>query len=254
MIETKLGSLIGSAHGLDVELDRGILEVRLNRPPVNAINKPMWERLYHTMRSIHDAPEVLSVLVTTANERVFCAGVDIKEGLPETPYGSAGDFMRLAREATHSVYECPVPIVAAARGKAVGAGAILLALSDLVVGGPGTVLTLSEIDRGVVGGSRAMARLVPVALMRKMMLLGVPVSGEELNRAGAFAEFVADDRVTDVARRIASEIAAKDPLCVRCTEQAMQEVEMMDLGAAYRVEQKYTILMGRAFKNAQSER
>jgi enoyl-CoA hydratase len=247
LVATGVLDLDGSEAGLIEralvahELGRALAPV--DRPPVNAMDVHMFERLYGLFRSVHEASDVRCVLLTSASERVFSAGAEMKNPLPATNYGAAGDFMRLARESTMSVYDCPVPVVGAARGAAVGAGAIILALGDLVVGGPGTIFALPEVDRGVVGGSRSMARLLPEPLMRRMMFLGTPVNGEELNRALVFTEYVNDELIVEMSRRLAAQIAAKDPLSVRCTTQAIKEVEMLDVKLAYRVEQKYTVMM-----------
>ncbi|MEQ8990917.1 MAG: enoyl-CoA hydratase-related protein [Pseudomonadales bacterium] len=244
MLETDLNKLTGMIDGLNAQLSPdGVLELCLDRPPVNAIHAPMWVRLCRIMRSLHETESVRSVLFTSANENIFSAGADMKERSTYKNYGAPGDFMRVAREATNSFYDCPVPVIVAATGVAAGAGAVLMGLADLVIGGPGTRLALTEIDRGVVGGSRSMARLLPEPLMRKMMLLGEFVDGEELHRAGAFAEYVPDVQIIETARAIACRIASKDPLSVRCTTQAIKEVEALDVKLAYRVEQKYTVML-----------
>lgn len=233
--------------GLEAALEDSVLELSLSRPPVNAFSISMWERLRSLLTAVHDDETVRAILVTSTNPRVFSGGADFKElrGDVGEGYGMPGDYLRLAREALWSFYECPVPVIMAARGAAVGAGAVVLALADLVVGGPGTSLALPEVDRGVVGGSRHMARLVPEPLMRKMMLLGCTVAGAELERAGVFAEFVPDDEVVDTARRIALTLTEKHPTALRYTKQALIEVEAMDVRASYRVEQKYTVMMTR---------
>lgn len=243
MIERPLQELIGTRDGIAATCSEGILEICLDKPPVNALNAEMFERINLIFRAVHEAAEVKCVLLTSANEKVFSGGAEMKTPLPDTLYGSAGDFMRLSRESTMAVYDCPVPVIGAARGAAAGAGAIILALGDLIVGGPGTVFVLPEIDRGVVGGSRSMARILPEPLMRKMMLLGQPIRGDELNKANVFAEYVADEDIQATSRQLAEIIANKDPLSVRCTTQVLDEVDMLDVKSAYRVEQKYTVMM-----------
>jgi enoyl-CoA hydratase len=85
-------------------------------------------------------------------------------------------------------------------------------------------------------------------LMRKMMLLGCTVEGEELNRAGAFAEYVADDRVIEVAGELAKQLAAKHPVVMRQMKQSLVEVEDMSVTASYRIEQKYAVMIPAAVR------
>lgn len=252
MTEASLADLLHApAAGIETTLSGNVLELRLARPPVNAFDTQMWSRLRSVLTAVHEAAEVHVVLVTSANGRVFSGGADFKELRDDVGqrYGGPGDHLRLAREALWSLYECPVPVIMAAAGAAAGAGAVILGLGDLVVGGPGTVLSLPEVDRGVVGGSRHMARILPETLMRKMMLLGCKIGGEELQRANVFAEYVPDAEIVETGRRLAATLAEKHPTALRYTKQALVEVEPLDVKASYRVEQKYTVMMSGAVRN-----
>lgn len=240
-----LDALVTSDDGWQATQDNGVLDLRLANPPVNAINTAMWRRLHATMTSIKDDDSVRAVVVTSENPKIFSAGIDFKELRRDDGgvYNAPGDRRRLVRETLALFYGAPVPIVVGARGHAIGAGAVLPALADLVIGGPGTTFTAAEIDRGVVGGSRFFARLVGEPLMRKMLLLGVPVAGEELARAGAFAEYVDDDKVVATALEVGEKLAQKHPVVMRLMKQAHVEVEQMGVIDGYAVEQKYAVIV-----------
>jgi enoyl-CoA hydratase len=232
-------------HGWRPELDDGVLHLRLSRPPVNAINTASWGRLHDCVSRIYDDRDVRSMVVTSDHPKLFCAGQDYKDVGQDDggAFGGPGDRRRIVRNALAAFYACPVPTVVGVRGAAMGSGACLAALADLVVGGPSSAFTLPEIDRGIVGGSRFLARLVPEPLMRKMILLGHPISGEEMHRVGAFAEFVADDEVTDIALSLGKELAGKHPTVMRLMKQSNIEVEHYPVMGGYEVEQKYSVLV-----------
>jgi len=230
-------------HGWQARLDEGVLHLCLSRPPVNAINTPTWRRLHDCIGRIYDDPAVRALVITSANPKVFSAGQDFKDVREDDggAFGGPNDRRRYVRDALAAIYDAPVPTVVGVRGGAFGSGAVLAALADLVVGGPGTRLTLPEIDRGIIGGSRFLARLVPEPLMRKMILLGGPVTGEDLHRVGSLAEFVPDDQITDVALKLGAKLAAKHPVVMRLMKQANIEVENLGVMEGYSIEQTYSV-------------
>jgi len=240
-----MSELTFTADGWRSTLADGVLHLRLANAPVNAINTAMWRRLGEVIANVRDDAAVRAVAITSDSERLFSAGIDYKE-LRKDDGGvflAPGDRRRLVRDTLRAYYQTPVPVVVGVRGAAYGAGAVLPALADLVVGGPGTRLVMAEIDRGVVGGSRFLARLVPEPLMRKMMLLGKPIGGEELAKWGCFAEFVDDDQIEATTLDVAAQLAAKHPVVMRLMKQAHTEVEHMGVMEGYAVEQTYSVVV-----------
>ncbi|HWL44956.1 MAG TPA: enoyl-CoA hydratase-related protein [Ilumatobacter sp.] len=232
-------------HGWRAALDDGVLHICLSRPPVNAINTSSWARLRNCMTAIVDDAAVRSVVLSSDHAKLFSAGQDFKDVGQDDggAFGGPGDRRRVVRNALHAFYTVPVPTVVAVRGAAFGSGAVLPALADIVVGGPSSSFTLPEIDRGIVGGSRFLARLVPEPVMRKMILLGVTLPGEEMNRHGAFTEYVADDDVLETGLRLGRALADKHPVAMRLMKQANVEVESLGVIDGYEIEQKYSVLV-----------
>lgn len=58
--------------------DNGVAELVIDRAPVNALNAAGWSGLAREIQALGDRPEV-RVIVIRAENRGFCAGVDIKE-------------------------------------------------------------------------------------------------------------------------------------------------------------------------------
>jgi len=233
-------------QGWEADLtDDGVLHLQFANPPVNAIRTAMFRQLQAVVLSIREDESVRAVVLTGEHPKVFSAGIDFKELVEgdEGVYGTAGDRRIFVRHALEAWYQAPVPTVVGVKGAAFGAGAVLPCLADLVVGGPGTVFTAAEIDRGIVGGSRFFARLVGEPLMRKMMLLGLSVSGEELHRVGALAEYVEDDAVNATALELGHRLAEKHPLVMRMMKQAHTEVEYLPVMEGYAVEQKWSVIV-----------
>jgi enoyl-CoA hydratase len=239
-----LAAMLEDDEGWAVDLsDDGVLHLQFANPPVNAIRTAMFQQLNAAVASVRNDDSVRAIVLTADHPKVFSAGIDFKELLDgdEGVYGAPGDRRTFVRHALEAWYTAPVPTVVGVKGSAFGAGVVLPCLADLVVGGPGTVFTASEIDRGIVGGSRFFARLVGEPLMRKMILLGLSVTGEELDRAGAFAEYVEDDAVNETALALGHRLAEKHPVAMRLMKQANTEVEYLPVMEGYAVEQKWSV-------------
>ena len=111
------------------EKDDGVLTLTLNRPEKkNAINNPLWEAIRDTFRAAADDDEVACVLLTGAGDN-FSSGVDMSS------FTDAGEGEHPFEAAARAVADFNKPLVAAARGAAVGGGATVLFHADIVYAG-----------------------------------------------------------------------------------------------------------------------
>src|SRR5688572_3791784 len=150
--------------------ERGIAEVVMDNPPVNALTVAGWFELADTIRDHGRNPSV-RVVVLRAEGRGFNAGVDIKEMQASPP----GDFDALiganrgCYAAFAAVYECAVPVIAAVNGFCLGGGIGLVGNADVIVAADDATFGLPEVDRGALGAATHLARLVPQHRMRAMV-------------------------------------------------------------------------------------
>jgi enoyl-CoA hydratase/carnithine racemase len=218
----------------------GIAVVTLDRPPVNAVNQPMYREITTTFGSFADRDDVRVVVVTAAGTKAFVAGNDLHEFVTMTPE-NGGERMRVAREAFWAIYECAVPVIGAVGGAALGTGLGIAACCDMLVASEKATFGLPEINVGVLGGARFTARLVPELVMRKIFFTGEPVSAAELARHGAVISVVPHDELMNTALALARKVAAKSPMAVRMAKHALNGCEFMDLKRGYEFEQGFTV-------------
>jgi enoyl-CoA hydratase len=236
----------------------GIAVVTLNRPPVNALNQLAFEEISATFDQLSTDRDVTVAVLAAAGDRAFCAGVDLNDSPQRyrtdgrrVDGGTKGDPRhqldpgRLVRDCFWSVYDCSVPVIAALGGKAIGAGAALVASCDLVVASDQGSVALTEINVGLLGGVTHAQRLVGPFLAKRMLLTGEPVSAEELYRRGAVEMVVAPDELLPAALGLAQTIASKSPIAVRLAKESANRVEYLPLREGYRLEQDYTIRVRR---------
>ena len=104
----------------------GVLVVTLNRPEKrNAINVPMWEAIRDTFRAASEDDAVTCVLLTGAGD-IFSSCVDL------SAFNDGSDGEHPFEPAARAVADFDKPIVAAAKGAAVGGGATVLFHADIV--------------------------------------------------------------------------------------------------------------------------
>lgn len=199
---------------LTYETDGRVGVVTYTRPPVNALR---YEDLATLAEFLSDLPEgdELAVVFATGGDRTFSAGHDVNEfNAEDVPGGSEATeiYMRVLE----TVYEFPLPLVAAVDGPAVGAGAILASLCDDRVVGPEASFAITEINVGIIGGLGPMKRVLPDGVARRMAYTGESLSAERARELGLASELADDPHAA--ARELAASIAANSPDAVRAAK------------------------------------
>ena len=217
-------------------VDGTVATVTMDNPPVNAVTVTMYEEIRQfftdTDRYI---PEARAIVLTGAG-RHFCGGSDLSGFQTLTPE-NAPARMKLAREAFWSIYDSPVPVIAAVHGVAVGTGLAIAASCDLVVAAEGARFGLPEVGVGMMGGAKHASRLVPQALVRYLHLTAEMMPAEEVIRYGGVLSVVPPEKLLDEASAVAAKIARHSPVALRFAKQSLNEIEYRDLKGGYEYEQ-----------------
>ena len=226
--------------GITSERDeRGIVEVVVDVPPVNALTVAGWFALADRINEVGKDPET-RVVVLRSEGKGFNAGVDIKEmqnteGFSALIGANKGCFAAFA-----AVYDCPVPLIAAVNGFCVGGGIGLAGNADIVVASDDAFFGLPEVDRGALGAATHLARLVPQHKMRAMVYTGATATAAELHAFGSVLQVVPRDQLRDAALAVAADIAAKSPTVMRAAKESLNGIDLWDVKRSYRFEQGFT--------------
>ncbi|MFR9731217.1 enoyl-CoA hydratase family protein [Saccharopolyspora sp. MS10] len=219
--------------------DGGIAVLTVDHPPVNALPARGWLDLASAIRRA-GADEATRVLVLRAEGRGFNAGVDIKELAADPGHQKLLEVNRGCYEAFRSVYDCPVPVIAAVHGFCLGGGIGLVGNADVLLASEDATFGLPEVDRGALGAATHLLRLVPQHCARAMFYTGRTATARDLERFGSVWEVVAPERLGTAAMELAAEIAAKDPLVVRKAKESLNGIDPVDVHRSYRFEQGFT--------------
>jgi len=168
-----------------LEIADGIGTIRLDRPPVNALNAELQADLRAAAERAAAAPEVAAVVVY-GGERTFAAGADIKE-MAGMSYVEMAERAGPLSAAFDAVARIPKPVVAAVTGYALGGGCELALACDWRVVAEDATLGQPEIRLGVIpgaGGTQRLARLVGPARAKDLIFSGRTVDAAEAARIG----------------------------------------------------------------------
>lgn len=126
----------------------GFWTLSIARPDkANALTAEMMEELGSAASRAGQAGRIPVLLLSSESSRVFCAGADIAE------FSAGHEFLDRQERALltmiRSFSMTLAPIIAVASGRASGAGAILLALADVVIAAEDLVVAAPEIRFGM---------------------------------------------------------------------------------------------------------
>jgi enoyl-CoA hydratase len=223
-------------HTIDA---RGIAEVVMEHPPVNALTVAGWFELAELVRSLGENEQV-HVVVLRAEGKGFNAGVDIKEMQATEGFEALVGANRGCYAAFAAVYDCQVPVVAAVHGYCLGGGIGLVGNADVIVASDDATFGLPEVDRGALGAATHLARLVPQHKMRAMVFTAATATAHELEHYGSVLKVVPKDELRGAAFEVAQAIAAKSPTVIRAAKESLNGIDLWDVKRSYRYEQGFT--------------
>lgn len=231
-----------SYRHLRFEVSDYVATVWLDNPPVNAVSQEMYREITDLFTHLDDRAgelQPVKVVVLTGAGRHFCAGNDLNEFATLAPDNSDAR-MADVRAAFFAIQDCPVPVVGAVAGAALGTGLAIAASCDFVIAAEDARFGTPEVGVGIMGGARHLARLVPEPWVRQMYFSAQPLTGARMAELGAVIEAVPREQVLDTAYHHARTIARHSTILLRTAKRSLNRIEFMDLQPGYIFEQSLT--------------
>ena len=226
--------------GISTNVDeRGIAEIVVDCPPVNALTVAGWFELADAVTAA-GRDRATRVVVLRSEGKGFNAGVDIKEMQNTTGFDALIGANKGCFAAFAAVYECAVPVIAAVHGFCVGGGIGLVGNADVIIASDDAYFGLPEVDRGALGAATHLSRLVPQHKMRAMVYTAATATAAELHHFGSVLEVVPKAELRDAAMKVAASIAAKSPTVMRAAKECLNGIDPWDVKRSYRFEQGFT--------------
>ena len=220
-----------------LEVEGGVATIRLDRPPMNALNFEIQDALPAAALEATARRDVFAVIVY-GGEKVFAAGADIKE-MQTMSYTDMVDRSAALQAAFTVIARIPKPTVAAITGYALGGGCELALSCDFRVAGENAKLGQPEVLLGIIpgaGGTQRLSRLVGPSRAKDIIFSGRFVSAEEALRIGLVDEVVAPEDVYAAARRRAERYVGGPAYAIRAAKEAVDRGIEVDLETGLEIE------------------
>jgi enoyl-CoA hydratase/carnithine racemase len=220
-----------------LEVEAGVGTIRLDRPPMNALNTQVQEELRAAALAAGERADVRAV-VLYGGPKVFAAGADIKE-MVGMNYADMADRAQDLSSSFDTVAKIGKPVVAAITGYALGGGCELALTADFRVCGDNAKLGQPEILLGIIpgaGGTQRLPRLIGPSRAKELVYTGRFVDAEEALRIGLVDKVVPPDDVYSTAVEMASRFTGGPAQALRAAKAAIDGGLDGDLASGLRLE------------------
>lgn len=215
---------------IEYSVAEGIAEIRLNRPPVNALSLELVEGVIAALRMAAADEAVRVVILRSAQDKVFCAGLDL-----DLVHGRSGvEFRRFLERLYMELYDVQYrlgkPSIAAVEGAA-RAGGMTMALScDMVIAGAKATFGYPEIDVGIVPALHFvhLPRVAGRYRAFEPLFTGESFGVEMAQELGLLTRAVEAGEALNAARTLAAKLATKSPLTLRLGREAFMRANDLD--------------------------
>ena len=202
-----------------------VLRVTIAHPtsPMNAVDDALHRDLTRLAADLKAEREARAVLLT-GRGRAFSAGGDFQWFPSLREPGRLEALRRDAKQLVWDLLDVELPIVAALNGPAMGLGASIALLCDVIFMADTATIGDPHVRVGIVAGDGG-AVLWPLALgparAKQYLLTGDPLTAAEAERIGLVNRVVPAADLDREAMAFAERLAAGAPLAVRYTKQAV---------------------------------
>jgi enoyl-CoA hydratase len=199
--------------------------VTLNRPDaMNASNPALHRAMARLWRHLAEQPDLRAVVITGAG-RAFCAGgdMDLFKAL-QSDHATRQLLLDEAAQIVHEMAQFPLPVVAAVNGAAVGLGANLALLSDIVFMAESAYLCDPHVTVGLTaadGGAPLWPLFTSLVKVKEYLFTGARIPAAEAVQMGFANRVVPDGEVVKAALEFAGRLADQPPQAIRTTKRAV---------------------------------
>ncbi|MEV3870667.1 enoyl-CoA hydratase-related protein [Streptomyces sp. NPDC049906] len=223
-----------------LEVADGVGTLRLDRPPMNALDIATQDRLKELAEEAARRDDVRAV-VLYGGEKAFAAGADIKE-MRAMDHTAMIHRSGALQESFTAVARIPKPVVAAVTGYALGGGCELALCADFRIAGENAKLGQPEILLGLIpgaGGTQRLARLVGPSKAKDLIFTGRQVRADEALALGLVDRVVPAEEVYAQAHAWAARLARGPALALRAAKECVDTGLETDLTTGLALERTW---------------
>ena len=223
-----------------LEVAEGVGTIRLDRPPMNALDVATQDRLKELAEEAATRTDVRAV-VLYGGEKVFAAGADNKE-MQAMDHAAMVVRSRALQDSFTAVARIPKPVVAAVTGYALGGGCELALCADYRIAGENAKLGQPEILLGVIpgaGGTQRLSRLIGPSRAKDLIFTGRMVKADEALTLGLVDRVVPAAEVYTAAHAWAARLAQGPAIALRAAKESVDAGLETDLETGLAIERNW---------------
>ncbi|MFF1354334.1 enoyl-CoA hydratase/isomerase family protein [Streptomyces sp. NPDC058297] len=223
-----------------LEVAEGVGTIRLDRPPMNALDVATQDRIKELAEEASRRDDVRAVVVR-GSDKAFAAGADIKE-MQVMDHAAMIVRSRALQDSFTAVARIPKPVVAAVTGYALGGGCELALCADFRIAADDARLGQPEILLGLIpgaGGTQRLARLVGPSKAKDLIFTGRQVKAEEALAIGLVDRVVPAADVYEQAHAWAAKLAKGPALALRAAKESIDVGLETDIDTGLAVERNW---------------
>ncbi|HEV2879598.1 MAG TPA: enoyl-CoA hydratase-related protein [Candidatus Eremiobacteraceae bacterium] len=211
--------------------DERVVRIRLNRPEVrNALDAQVIAELTAAFRTFDDKPNV-RVIVLEGEGAIFCGGADInymRAALDMSQAQNIEDALRLS-DMFAAIDNCPVPTIAKVQGAALGGGAGLIAVCDIVLAEEDALFGFTEAKLGIVPAviSPFVLRKIGQSHARALFPTAERFSADRAMRIGLVHEVVPPGQLDASVESKIQELLTSGPSAARLGKEIARTVDSL---------------------------
>ena len=224
---------------VQLEVADGVGTIRLDRPKMNALNRQVQQEIRAAAEEATERDDVRAVVVY-GGERVFAAGVDIKE-MGDMSYADMVKASGPMQSTFNAVARIPKPVVAAVTGYALGGGCELALCADVRIAADNATFGQPEILLGIIpgaGGTQRLTRLVGPSKAKDLIFTGRFVKADEALAIGLADRLVPAEQVYDEAVAWARQFSHAATLALRAAKESVDRGLEVDLETGLEIERQ----------------
>jgi crotonobetainyl-CoA hydratase len=216
-----------SKDAIRTRTEGGVLEVTIDRPKANAIDRATSTAMGEVFAHYRDTPELRCAIVTGGGEKFFSAGWDLKAAAGGQEVD--GDYGIGGFGGMQELENFNKPVIAAVNGICCGGGFEIALCADIIIAANTASFALPEIRSGTVAdaASLKLPKRIPYHIAMEMLLTGRWLDAEEGHRWGFVNEIVAPQDLLQRAWELARLIESGPPLVYAAIKEIVREAEDM---------------------------
>jgi len=210
---------------ISTSFDGVICVVTINRPPVNCLNTRLMEELTTVFTDLADKVDLRAIVVTGQGEKAFVAGADISE-VNNLSKNEGKVFSQRGQAMTDAIANCPLPVICAINGSALGGGAEIALACDIRIMVEKALIGFPESSLGLLpgaGGTQRLPKLISQSMAKYLLLTATPITAAEAEHCGLVDKVVTNENLIDTSTTLAKNISKNGPMAIKAIKRLINQ-------------------------------